>query len=104
MASLALDLSFKMCHPSFSLLHPCAHQAPCPVLLVSLMTLPFGVGLSLSSRSVSLQGSAVYRWLSVDCTEKKWNGPALSQRALYRPIRPEPYRSVASLGNDSVPR
>lgn len=56
------------------------------------------------SRSLSLQGSAAYRFLPVDCTEKKWNGPALSQSALYRHIMPETYRSVASLGNGSVPR
>ncbi|XP_036123393.1 zinc finger protein with KRAB and SCAN domains 7 [Molossus molossus] len=54
-------------------------------------------GVATVLRMVRPQGSAVYRCLSVDCTEE-WNGPALSQRALYRRSMPETYRSVASLG------
>lgn len=88
----------------FSLLHPFAHQGSYPVLLVSLMTLPLGVGMSLSNRSLSLQGSAAYKCLSVDYAEKKREGPALSQRALYHSIVPETDPSIASLGNDSVPQ
>uniref|UniRef100_A0A8C8XSG5 Zinc finger protein 852 n=1 Tax=Panthera leo TaxID=9689 RepID=A0A8C8XSG5_PANLE len=54
-------------------------------------------------RMVRPQGSAAYEFLSVDYTERKWKGPALSQRAVYRSLMPENYRRVASLGNDSCP-
>ena len=80
-------------------------STPSPVLLVSLMTLcPLGEGVSLSIRSLSLQGSAAYEFLSADYMEKKWRGPAPSPRALYQNSMLETYHSVASLGNESVPQ
>ena len=85
--------------------HPFWHQGPDPVLSVPLMTLPLRLGMSLSSRNLSLQEAAVFEFLSVDYTQQKWKGPALSQKAaLYRNIMLENCRSLASLGNDSVPR
>ncbi|KAM9592720.1 zinc finger protein with KRAB and SCAN domains 7 isoform 1-T1 [Trichechus inunguis] len=47
------------------------------------------------------QESAAYDDLSVDYTQKKWKGPALSQRALYRTMMLENYRSVASLAGEN---
>lgn len=91
-------------HPSFSPSGtPLPTRAP-PWALGTLMSLPFRPGISLSNRSLSFQGSAAYEFLSVDYTERKWKGPALSQRAVYRSLMPENYRRVASLGNDSVPQ
>ncbi|XP_053077791.1 zinc finger protein with KRAB and SCAN domains 7 isoform X9 [Acinonyx jubatus] len=52
-------------------------------------------------RMVRPQGSAAYEFLSVDYTERKWKGPALSQRAVYRSLMPENYRRVASLANET---
>ncbi|XP_049485078.1 zinc finger protein with KRAB and SCAN domains 7 isoform X1 [Panthera uncia] len=52
-------------------------------------------------RMVRPQGSAAYEFLSVDYTERKWKGPALSQRAVYRSLMPENYRRVASLANEA---
>ncbi|EPY89033.1 zinc finger protein with KRAB and SCAN domains 7 isoform 2 [Camelus ferus] len=86
-------------------LHPCYHQGPDPVLSAPLMTLPLRLPVSLSSSSLSFQVAAESELLSVDYTQKKWKGPALSQRAPYRKnAMPENYRSLASLGNDSVPQ
>ncbi|XP_030875717.1 zinc finger protein with KRAB and SCAN domains 7 isoform X4 [Leptonychotes weddellii] len=52
-------------------------------------------------RMVRPQGSAAYQFLSVDYTERKWKGPALSQRAVYRSIVPENYCSMASLAGET---
>ncbi|XP_054450478.1 zinc finger protein with KRAB and SCAN domains 7-like [Pteronotus mesoamericanus] len=49
-------------------------------------------------QKVGPQGSAAYEFLSVDCTEKKWEGPASSRRAVCRNIVPETHRSMASPG------
>nr|XP_031325978.1 zinc finger protein 660 isoform X1 [Camelus dromedarius] len=50
-------------------------------------------------RTVRPQVAAESELLSVDYTQKKWKGPALSQRAPYRKnAMPENYRSLASLG------
>lgn len=72
------------------------------MLLVLLMTLQLSRGMSLSNQSLSFQEPAEYEFLSVDYTQKKWKGPALSQRALYRNIVPENCHSLASLGNNFV--
>ncbi|XP_022377084.1 zinc finger protein with KRAB and SCAN domains 7-like isoform X2 [Enhydra lutris kenyoni] len=50
---------------------------------------------------VGPQGSAAYQFLSVDYTERKWKGPALSQRAVYRSIMPENCCSVASMAGET---
>lgn len=84
--------------------HLFCHQGPDPVLSVPLMTLPLRLGMSLSIRNVSFQEAAVFKFLSVDYTQQKWKGLALSQRALYWNIVLENCCSLASLGNDSVPR
>lgn len=55
-------------------------------------------------RMVRPQGSAAYRFPSVNCTEKKGRGLARSRRSLNRNVRPETYRSMASLGNDPEPQ
>uniref|UniRef100_A0A480VHS9 Zinc finger protein with KRAB and SCAN domains 7 isoform 1 n=2 Tax=Sus scrofa TaxID=9823 RepID=A0A480VHS9_PIG len=47
------------------------------------------------------QEPAEYEFLSVDYTQKKWKGPALSQRALYRNIVPENCHSLASLAGEN---
>ncbi|KAB1264389.1 Zinc finger protein with KRAB and SCAN domains 7 [Camelus dromedarius] len=74
-------------------------QGPDPVLSAPLMTLPLRLPVSLSSSSLSFQVAAESELLSVDYTQKKWKGPALSQRAPYRKnAMPENYRSLASLG------
>ncbi|XP_015420336.1 PREDICTED: zinc finger protein with KRAB and SCAN domains 7 isoform X1 [Myotis davidii] len=44
------------------------------------------------------QGSAVYKFLSVDYTEQKWEDPTLSQTAPYQNIKLETNCSMASLG------
>nr|XP_023476374.1 zinc finger protein with KRAB and SCAN domains 7 isoform X6 [Equus caballus] len=46
---------------------------------------------------VGPQGSAAYEFLCVDYTQKKWRGPAVSQRALYQKVMPENHCSAASL-------
>ncbi|KAB1264391.1 Zinc finger protein with KRAB and SCAN domains 7 [Camelus dromedarius] len=57
------------------------------------------LGRSGPSSSLSFQVAAESELLSVDYTQKKWKGPALSQRAPYRKnAMPENYRSLASLG------
>ncbi|KAB1264055.1 hypothetical protein Cadr_000020219 [Camelus dromedarius] len=64
------------------------------------MTLPLRLPVSLSSSSLSFQVAAESELLSVDYTQKKWKGPALSQRAPYRKnAMPENYRSLASLAS-----
>uniref|UniRef100_A0A452SPF2 Zinc finger protein 852 n=1 Tax=Ursus americanus TaxID=9643 RepID=A0A452SPF2_URSAM len=50
------------------------------------------------------QGSAAYQFLSVDYTERKWKGPALSQRAVHQSIMPGNYCSMASLGETRMRR
>ncbi|KAB1264392.1 Zinc finger protein with KRAB and SCAN domains 7 [Camelus dromedarius] len=85
-------------------LHPCYHQGPDPVLSAPLMTLPLRLPVSLSSSSLSFQVAAESELLSVDYTQKKWKGPALSQRAPYRKnAMPENYRSLASLVCPLIP-
>ncbi|XP_015996778.2 zinc finger protein with KRAB and SCAN domains 7 isoform X1 [Rousettus aegyptiacus] len=50
-------------------------------------------------RAVRPQESAAYEFLSVDDSERKWKGPALSQRARRGNVMPETHRSVASWGD-----
>ncbi|KAB1264057.1 hypothetical protein Cadr_000020219 [Camelus dromedarius] len=58
------------------------------------------LGRSGPSSSLSFQVAAESELLSVDYTQKKWKGPALSQRAPYRKnAMPENYRSLASLAS-----
>lgn len=93
-----------MCPPSFPLSpHPFGHQIPNPVLLVTLMTWPIRLGMSLSSKSLSFREAAELEFLSVNYTQK-WKGAALSQRALYQNIMLENCHSLGPLGNDSAPQ
>lgn len=93
-----------MCPPSFLLsLHPFGHQVPNSVLLVTLMTWPLSLGMSLSSKSLSFQEAAELEFLSVNYSQK-WKGAALSQGALYQNIMLENCHSLAPLGNDSAPQ
>ncbi|XP_008069552.1 zinc finger protein with KRAB and SCAN domains 7 isoform X1 [Carlito syrichta] len=48
------------------------------------------------------QDTAAYEDLSVDYTQKKWKGPALSQKALYRNMMPENYHSMVSLADANM--
>ena len=99
-----LELVLLFMCPSFLLsLHPFGHQVPNSVLLVTLMTWPLSLGMSLRSKSLSFQEAAELEFLSVNYTLKKWKGTALSQRALYWNIMLENCCSLAPLGNDSAP-
>lgn len=101
MDSLALDCPFRCVIPASPSPSPLPVRA---LTLCSLMTLPFRLGMALSNRSLSFQESAAYEFLSVDDSERKWKGPALSQRARRGNVMPETHRSVASWGNGPVPQ
>ncbi|KAM5187354.1 zinc finger protein with KRAB and SCAN domains 7 [Callospermophilus lateralis] len=82
----------------------CDGQGPEPVPcdIYTLMTLPFSLGLYLSSRSLLFQETATNEDLSVDCIQKKWKGPAVRQRALYRNTILENYSIMNSLGENRM--
>ncbi|OWK02806.1 ZKSCAN7, partial [Cervus elaphus hippelaphus] len=75
-------------------------QIPNPVLLVTLMTWPIRLGMSLSSKSLSFREAAELEFLSVNYTQK-WKGAALSQRALYQNIMLENCHSLGPLANEN---
>ncbi|KAG8521526.1 Zinc finger protein with KRAB and SCAN domains 7 [Galemys pyrenaicus] len=82
---------------------PGAHCLPSGHSGTHLPSSSFRLGVSLSSSSLSFQGCAAFRFLCVDCCQKQWDGPAVSQRALYQNIMPESYHGLASLGSNFVP-
>ncbi|CAK7312063.1 Zinc finger protein with KRAB and SCAN domains 7 [Vulpes lagopus] len=88
-------------HDPGSHLFPSGHSGPCASQVPALS--PAGKSGDQAAAAVLQmvrpQVSAAYEFLSVDYTERKWKGPAVGQRAVYRSIMPGNYCSVASLGD-----